>query len=127
MKHKPESVKSDFFQNSDFFNPGDTAQVKYEMLRARLVIRKTFRQGKKSYSLSPQHFIKKQSGIRVSCLYRMPSPRRRLYEPEASKRFPEDVKKLKVELFALRLAFSDGELTEEKKYRNTIWCRRGTQ
>jgi len=30
-------------------------------------------------------------------------------------RFPEDVKKPRIELFAFRLAFSDGELTEEQK------------
>jgi len=34
MKHKPESVKSDLFQESAFFNPADPSQVKYEMLRA---------------------------------------------------------------------------------------------
>ena len=34
MKHPDKSVKSDLFQQSDFFNPSDKAQVKYEMLRA---------------------------------------------------------------------------------------------
>jgi len=34
MKHKPENVKSPLFQGSDFFNPEDPGQVKYEMLRA---------------------------------------------------------------------------------------------
>ena len=45
----------------------------------------------------------------------MPSPSRRLYEPEASNRFPEDIKRPKIELFAFRLAFADGQLTEEQK------------
>ena len=34
MKHKPETVKSELFQDSSFFNPEDSTQVKYEMLRA---------------------------------------------------------------------------------------------
>jgi hypothetical protein len=34
MKHRPESVKSKLFHISDFFNPEDPTQVKYEMLRA---------------------------------------------------------------------------------------------
>jgi transposase len=36
MKHNPESVKLDLFQSSGFFNPADSTQVKYEMLRAHL-------------------------------------------------------------------------------------------
>jgi len=39
----------------------------------------------------------------------------RVYTECPSDRFPHDVKKPKVELFAFRLAFSDGELTEEQK------------
>ena len=39
----------------------------------------------------------------------------RLYTDCPSQRFPEDVKKPKIELFAFRLAFSDGELTEEQR------------
>ena len=39
----------------------------------------------------------------------------RVYTECPSDRFPEDVKKPKIELFAFRLAFSDGELTDEQK------------
>jgi hypothetical protein len=39
----------------------------------------------------------------------------RVYTECPSQRFPEDVKKPKIELFAFRLAFSDGELTEEQR------------
>jgi len=39
----------------------------------------------------------------------------RVYAQCPSTRFPEDVKKPKIELFAFRLAFSDGELTEEQR------------
>ena len=39
----------------------------------------------------------------------------RVYTECPSTRFPEDVKKPKIELFAFRLAFSDGEPTEEQK------------
>jgi hypothetical protein len=39
----------------------------------------------------------------------------RVYTECPSDRFPDDVKKPKVELFAFRLAFSDGELTDEQK------------
>jgi hypothetical protein len=39
----------------------------------------------------------------------------RVYTQCPSCRFPEDVKKPRIELFAFKLAFSDGELTEEQK------------
>ena len=39
----------------------------------------------------------------------------RVYTECPSTRFPEDVKKPKIELFAFRLAFSDGEPTEEQR------------
>jgi len=39
----------------------------------------------------------------------------RVYTECPSDRFPEDVKKPKIELFAFRLAFRDGELTDEQK------------
>ena len=38
----------------------------------------------------------------------------RVYTECPSDRFPEDVKKPKIELFAFKLAFSDGDLTEEQ-------------
>jgi hypothetical protein len=39
----------------------------------------------------------------------------RVYTQCPSDRFPEEVKKPKIELFAFKLAFADGELTEEQK------------
>ena len=39
----------------------------------------------------------------------------RVYTQCPSDRFPDDVKKPKIELFAFRLAFADGELTEEQR------------
>jgi len=39
----------------------------------------------------------------------------RVYTECPSNRFPEDVKKPKIELFAFRLAFADGEISEEQK------------
>jgi hypothetical protein len=39
----------------------------------------------------------------------------RVYTECPSQRFPEDVKKPTIELFAFRLAFADGELTEEQR------------
>jgi hypothetical protein len=39
----------------------------------------------------------------------------RVYVECPSNRFPEDVKKPKIELFAFKLAFNDGELTQEQR------------
>jgi hypothetical protein len=39
----------------------------------------------------------------------------RVYTECPSQRFPEDVKKPKIELFAFRLAFADGDLTDEQR------------
>lgn len=39
----------------------------------------------------------------------------RVYTECPSHRFPEEIKKPKIELFAFRLAFNDGELTDEQK------------
>ena len=39
----------------------------------------------------------------------------RVYTECPSDRFPQDVKKPKIELFAFKLGFTDGDLTEEQK------------
>ena len=39
----------------------------------------------------------------------------RVYTQCPSDRFPEDVKKPKIELFAFKLGFTDGDLTEEQR------------
>jgi len=45
----------------------------------------------------------------------------RVYTECPSERFPEDVKKPKVELFAFKLAFADGELSEEQTNTATLF------
>ena len=45
----------------------------------------------------------------------------RVYTECPSDRFPEDVKKPKIELFAFRLAFADGEPTEEQRNTATLF------
>jgi len=46
----------------------------------------------------------------------------RVYTDCPSDRFPEDVKKPKIELFAFKLAFADGEPSEEQKNTAILFC-----
>lgn len=64
----PESVTSPLFQNSDFFDPRDLIQIKYEMLRRVETENAPIRQAAHEFGLSRPSFYQAQTTFQQSGL-----------------------------------------------------------
>ncbi len=77
---QPEKVSDDLFTSSEFFDPRDLVQVKYEMLRRVRVDRHTVSRSAASFGLSRPSFYHAQvvyeEGGLPALLPRKPGPRR---------------------------------------------------
>jgi len=60
---QPESVTHPLFQNSDFFDPADLLQVKYEMLRQVRVDKNSISQSARAFGFSRPSFYQAQSAF----------------------------------------------------------------
>ncbi len=76
----PENVSDELFASTEFFDPRDLAQVKYEMLRRVRVDGHTVRLAAASFGLSRPSFYRAQEGYEEgglpALLPRKPGPRR---------------------------------------------------
>jgi len=61
----PEAVKSRLFLSSEFFDPHDRAQVKYEMLRSHLVDATTVTEACRQFGFSREGFYQIQQSFRA--------------------------------------------------------------
>lgn len=87
LNHKPDQVKNELFQTSDFFDPQDLLQVKYEMLRQVLVEQQPIQRTARQFGFSRPSFYQalssfKQNGL-TGLLRARPGPRKahKLSEP----------------------------------------------
>jgi len=87
LNRRAEQVTSELFQQSDFFDPRDLLQVKYEMLRQALVERQPVVQVARQFGFSRPSFYQalanfKQNGL-LGLIRNKPGPRRahKLSEP----------------------------------------------
>ena len=87
LNRRAEQVTSELFQQSDFFDPRDLLQVKYEMLRQALVERQPIVQVARQFGFSRPSFYQaltnfKQNGL-LGLIRNKPGPRRahKLSEP----------------------------------------------
>ena len=87
LNRRAEQVKSELFQQSEFFDPRDLLQVKYEMLRQALVEREPIGQIALQFGFSRPSFYRnlanfKQNGL-LGLIRNKPGPRRahKLSEP----------------------------------------------
>lgn len=87
LNRRAEQVKSALFQQSDFFDPRDLLQVKYEMLRQALVERQPIVHVAHQFGFSRPSFYQalinfKQNGL-LGLIRNKPGPRRahKLSEP----------------------------------------------
>ena len=87
LNRRAEQVTSELFQQSDFFDPRDLLQVKYEMLRQALVERQPIGQIARQFGFSRPSFYQalanfKQNGL-LGLIRNKPGPRRahKLSEP----------------------------------------------
>ena len=63
LNPQPESVAHPLFQNSDFFDPDDLLQVKYEMLRQVHVDRESISEAARAFGFSRPSFYQAQSAF----------------------------------------------------------------
>ena len=59
----PEAVRHELFQSSEFFDPADLVQVKYEMLRQVLVERSSVTEAAAEFGLSRPSFYEAQAAF----------------------------------------------------------------
>lgn len=80
LNPRPEKVTNELFQTSDFFDPRDLLQVKYEMLRRVRVDRQPIRQAALQFGFSRQSLYKALAAFERSGLLGLvrtkPGPRR---------------------------------------------------
>jgi hypothetical protein len=63
LNPQPESVTHPLFQNSEFFDPDDLLQVKYEMLRQVHADRASISEAARAFGFSRPSFYQAQSGF----------------------------------------------------------------
>ncbi len=63
LNPQPESVTHSLFQNSDFFDPDDLLQVKYEMLRQVHVDQNSISEAARSFGFSRPSFYQAQAAF----------------------------------------------------------------
>ena len=64
----PEAVRNELFRSSEFFDPDDLVQVKYEMLRQVLVERGSVTEAAAEFGLSRPSFYEAQTAFeRTAC------------------------------------------------------------
>ena len=68
LNPRPQDVTHELFRHSDFFDPHDLVQVKYEMLRLSRVDQKPIQQAAKSFGLSRPSFYQVQAAFQESGL-----------------------------------------------------------
>ena len=76
----PEAVTAESFQNSDFFDPQDLVQVKYEMLRRVEAEQASVSQAAQEFGLSRPSFYQAQTALQqgglAGLIRQKPGPRR---------------------------------------------------
>lgn len=97
LNPRPEKVTSKLFEKSDFFDPRDLLQVKYEMLRRVRVDRQPIRQAALQFGFSRQSLYKALAAFDCSGLVGLvrtkPGPRRAHKLSESVVKFIEEQKR----------------------------------
>jgi len=94
LNPRPEKVSSELFQKSDFFDPRDLLQVKYEMLRQIRVERQPIRQASLQFGFSRPSVYKalatfERTGL-LGLVRTKPGPRRAHKLSESVVKFTEE-------------------------------------
>ena len=111
----PEAVRHDLFQASEFFDPADLVQVKYEMLRQVLVERSSVTEAAAEFGLSRPSFYEAQAAFAENGLLGL--------VPE--KRGPRRAHKLSAEVVEfLRVAKAEDPTLSGAALRDRLWRER---
>ena len=111
----PEAVRHELFQSSEFFDPADLVQVKYEMLRQVLVERSSVTEAAAEFGLSRPSFYEAQAAFEESGLLGL--------VPE--RRGPRRAHKLSAEIMEfLRAAKAEDPTLSGAALRDRLWRER---
>lgn len=69
LNSQPDSVTHPLFQNSDFFDPGDLLQVKYEMLRQVHVDQQSISEAARAFGFSRPSFYQAQAAFQEDSVF----------------------------------------------------------
>jgi transposase len=97
LNPRPQDVTHELFRHSDFFDPHDLVQVKYEMLRHSRVDQKPIQQAAKTFGLSRPSFYQAQAAFQESGLAGL-LPQRR--GPRGGHKLTDEVMKFVVQVKA---------------------------
>lgn len=108
----PEAVRHELFQSSEFFDPADLVQVKYEMLRQVLVESSSVTEAAAAFGLSRPSFYEAQAAFAESGLLGL--------VPE--KRGPRRAHKLSADVVEfLRVAKAEDPTLSGAALRDRLW------
>ena len=94
LNPRPETVVHPLFQNSEFFDPDDLLQVKYEMLREVHVDRNSIRKAARAFGFSRPSFYQAQSAFQQDGVFGL-FPHKR--GPQAGHKLTDKVMKFVVQ------------------------------
>lgn len=106
----PQGVTHALFQHSDFFDPRDLLQVKYEMLRQARVENQPVRQAAAAFGFSRPSFYQAQAALERGGLPGLP-PRKRA--PRRAHNLTADVMKFLVQARGAAPSLSTQELVQQ--------------
>ena len=114
LNPRPHSVKHESFQNSEFFDPEDLLQVKYEMLRQVDIDQQPVSQAAKAFGFSRPSFYQAQSAFQDSGLAGL-LPRKR--GPRAGHKLTPELMQFVSELRFSEQGLSSPQLAERVRER----------
>jgi transposase len=114
LNPRPQSIRHESFQNSEFFDPEDLLQVKYEMLRQVEIDQQPVSQAAKAFGFSRPSFYQAQSAFQDSGLAGL-LPRKR--GPRAGHKLTPELMQFVSELRFSELGLSSPQLAERVRER----------
>jgi len=106
LNPRPESVTHPLFQNSDFFDPDDLVQVKYEMLRQVHVEEDSISESARAFGFSRPSFYQAQLAFQQDGVYGL-LPHKR--GPQSGHKLTDEVME-----FVAQQCSADASLTPEQ-------------
>jgi len=114
LNPRPHAVRHESFQGSEFFDPEDLVQVKYEMLRRVQIDQQPGSQAAKAFGFSRPSFYQAQSAFQGSGLAGL-LPRKR--GPRAGHKLTPELMQFVTELRLSEAGLSSSQLAERLRER----------
>jgi len=109
LNPQPESVTDPLFHHSDFFDPDDLVQVKYEMLRQVRIDRNSISQSARAFGFSRPSFYQAQSAFQQDGVFGL-LPHKR--GPQGGHKLTGEVMEFAVQQRSADPSLTPGQLAE---------------